>query len=405
MEGQGHHAVASSVVDLNPQHAVGDAARPGPDNAENTEEIAKKGTLLPRKSSSKPLGKAAPLIALSLLLLFSGTLYRVSSSWSSHRLSSQKLTFDREWTWPPIDNDSIQKYLDDLNTAAKKMKETWESSDFPVRQAFQEHFAPPPAGGQQLPEDPLRTIIDHVAKVQDCKVPPDSSVEARRFFVQHVQLLRSICRTVTLRLEELKLFVHLNQQFNVPIPVSVHEEPHEDDDDDSGYSASFGMRADDFLGYLELVGGEHTQPVDGTVAKELVFLLIIEYKHNLCNLMARYYFERVLQPFVEDDTFAAVAEYHVPYTGKPFQIGALAEAAAQIYPESSSTTNYASVRKVHQIADNWTNRRVMKAVEQQEEENADVFQRRLNTRKKLMRALINRGIAKDDLVITALFLL
>ncbi|CDJ32415.1 uncharacterized protein EMH_0012380 [Eimeria mitis] len=106
------------------------------------------------------------------------------------------------------------------------MKEAWESSKSPVQQAFQKHFTPSLEDAKEPPEDPLATISDHVAKMRECKIPSDSVVEARRDFALHLQLLRDICRTVTLRLEELKWLVYMNEEFDVPVPVPGHDEPY-----------------------------------------------------------------------------------------------------------------------------------------------------------------------------------
>ncbi|CDJ31781.1 LOW QUALITY PROTEIN: uncharacterized protein EMH_0069640 [Eimeria mitis] len=400
------------LEELNPHHGDVDAAQPGPDNARD--EVAKGGGVFSSLKSGQKVAPAKPLLAAFLLLLVSGVLFRASSRWSTQRLCSHKLNCresnsQEDWTPLYLDDGSIQKYLDDFNKAAEEMKDAWQSSKPPVRRAFQIHFTPSLNDAQVPSEDPLATINDHVSRMRECKIPSDSSVEARKDFAQHLHLLRSLCRAVTLRLEELKWLAHVSQEFGLPISFPGYDQPSRHPGlEDASDSFGFGMRAVDFLGSLELVGGERTQAVDGTVAKELIYHLLVDNKHNLYNLVARCYFEPFLQPFGGNDafhTYRSTASYQIPYTGKSFQTGALAHAAARIFRESDSTTNYANVRKLHRIADNWTPKRVLKAMRQQEKENAYNFQRQLNNKREQMRVLLREGMPNDDLVINALFLL
>ncbi|CDI73876.1 hypothetical protein, conserved [Eimeria praecox] len=330
----------------------------------------------------------------------------MSSRGAPHKLVSNELSHHEELT---LDDDSMKKYWDDFNAAADEMKAVWESSELPVRRAFLQYFTPSLGDAKQPPKDPLATINDNVAKMKGCKVPSDASVKERGDFAKHLQLLRSICCTVMHRVNELKWLIHVNQENGVPVPVPGYEQAYSYRGlEDISNSMVSKMRASDFLGSLELAGGEGTQEVDGIVGKDLIFLLSIENKHHLYNLVAQHYFERFLEPFGEGEAAhatRAINEYQIPYNGKVFRTGDLAHAAARILRESNKITNYAHIRKVYRMAENWTNRRVLKAAKQQAEENAHNFQQRLNDKREQMRALLKLGIPADDLVMSVLFLL
>ncbi|CDJ29891.1 uncharacterized protein EMH_0053420 [Eimeria mitis] len=302
------------------------------------------------------------------------------------------------------------KYMDDFNEAAEEI-EAHFSSELAVREAFQLHFTPSLEDGQSLLGDPLTVIKDHVAKMRECTVPPASSLQARLDFAQHLQLLRSICRTVALRFKDLELFNTLNQNLGVenPFLVSGSREDYSDNDNPINFQevTTRDWTASEFLEFFGLSGGGKRR-VNESLARKLKLLLDIEKRHNDTNLNARYHFTAFLQPFEGDGAFNsahAPAEHQIPYTGNQFRTGALAEAAAHIFRESDANTNYAFIRKLNRIADNWTNEAVAAAVKQQAKENADSVQTRLKTKRELMRGLLSQGIPVDDLVMTALFLL
>lgn len=404
MEGQRGDSGSSLLEDLDLKLGGVDATQPGPGNADDVDELTKKGgVFLSLNSSGKQVGAVKPLLAAFLLLLMSGALLLVSSRWRSHRLGlrSERIRLS-------LDDNCMHKHLDDLSLAAKGMNDTWESSALPVREAFIKHFTPSLEDDQEPPEDPLAIIRDHIAKMQECKIPSDSCPKARIDFAHHLQLLRSICRAVTLRLQELEWLAKLNREFDVPVPVPGYEKPYSHSDGKDNNSMGFGMRAVDFLASLEMVGGERTQPVDGTLARGLIFLLSVENKHDVYNLVVRYYFQYFLRAFGDVDALhptRPIAKYQIPYTGESFQTGALIKAAAHLFSESDNTSSYESVRKIHRIAENWTSTGVVRATENQRKGNADNFEKRLNMKREQMRALLKDGIPSDDLVIIALFLL
>ncbi|CDJ29892.1 uncharacterized protein EMH_0053430 [Eimeria mitis] len=304
----------------------------------------------------------------------------------------------------------MQKYMDDFNEAAEEMQAAFSSTSA-VLQNFQLHFTPSLEDDQSLLGDPLAVIKDHVAKMRECTVPPASSLQARLDFVQHLQLLRSICRTVALRLKDLELFNTVNQKLGVanPFLVSGGGEDYNNSDAPRNFQEVTGddWTASEFLEFFGLSRGGKRR-VNGTLARKLRWLLEIEKRFNDANLNARYHFMAFLQPFERDGAYNpahAPAEHQIPYTGKPFRTGALAEAAAHVFRESDATTNYAHIRKLNQIADNWTNEEVEAAAVQQEKENANNAQTRLKSKRELMLRLLSQGIPEDDLVMIALFLL
>ena len=388
----------SSLLELNPLEEGGSAAQPSPQDAGNGEKVATKGGVFPCwKSSGKGFGVAKPLLAAVLFfVLLLEVCYSVSPRFGPN-LKTHHL---------PLDDVSMQKYLNSLNTAAEAMEEAWESSGLPARQAFQKHFTPSLADGQLPPPDPLATIRAHVSRMRRCKVPPDSSVAARRDFARHLQLLRCICRTVTLRLEEFEWFLYITEDFDVPIPVPGHDEPlsYPDVEGLEG-KVEDGLSAAHFLKAVGLFGGESKQKVNEMLTDKLTFMLAIENKHTVYNLVARYYFESFLQPFEGDDATPPAANYKIPYTGEQFQTRALTRTAARIFSEFDNTTKYANVRRLYRIAENWTPKAVLAATKQQEEANANNFKKRLNAKRKQMLVLLREGIPYNDLVSVALFLL
>ncbi|CDJ58928.1 hypothetical protein EMWEY_00054370 [Eimeria maxima] len=416
----------------------------------------------------------------------------------------------------------------------------WKASEHSVRKAFQRHFTPSLNDGQALTEDPLATVNDHVAQVRECASPSDSSAKVQSDFLQHVQLLLSICRMVTLRLEQLKWDKTLSNKNSAPCSSSliheyphsnsdregafgINEEPHsnsdhdgafgiyssvkadnildtawvvgseqgqlvgeevdetpdaevplsspshEEPDSDLGLEDPFGIsssvKADDFLDAVRIVRSGRRESVDGEVADRkyhevqrsspvreeldsnsgldkygiysqvtsaefleffgifsseyrrkvpskqaegLLFQLHLDERRNTFNLDARYYFERFLQACEEDgpvDATPSTANHKIPYSGRPFRSGALAQAAAHIFRLSEGSTNYARIRKVHQIADNWTSEGVLEATKRQEEENAYSLKQRLQIKREQMRVMLKEGIQNGDLEVIALFLL
>ena len=376
------------------------AAQPGPDNGKSHKGFARRrGVFGSRKSSEKQVGTIRVLLVAILVLLLFDSRHSLSSMLRSYLRTPHLL----------LEDMSMQKYMDDFNEAADAMNKAWESSEQSVREAFQILFTPSLEDGQPLTEDPLAIINNHVAKMREFGALSESSVKQRRDSAQHLQLLRSICRTVTLRLEELKWFVYMNKEYDVPVPVPGHDEPYtypplevlEERVDD-------GLQAAHFLKSMGLSGGEGTQKVDEMLADKLIYLLSVENKHNVCNMVARYYFEHFLQPSGQEDTLKAIpstAKHQIPYSGEAFRTGSFARAAAQIFAESEDNTNYARIRKMHRIADNWTPKGVLEVTKQQEKENAYSFGSRLRRKRDELQAQPKEGISFDDLLIRALLLL
>ncbi|CDJ30934.1 uncharacterized protein EMH_0062560 [Eimeria mitis] len=385
-----------------PLEVAGEGTDPAPENADNSGIAATAGGASPswryRGNSSVKASQSLKASQLGLVDVSQSSLDEASQP-SLHETSQL-----------PLDDVSMQKYMNDLNEAAEEMQEAF-SSESSVLQNFQLHFSPSLEDGQSLPGYPLAFIRDHVAKMQECEIPSASSLQARLDFAQHLQLLRSICRTVALRFKELELFNTVDQDLGVanPFLVSDHGEDYSDSEApiDFRAMAKYDWEASTFLKSFGLFGGGRTR-VNGTLADKLRWILEIEKKFNDANLNARYYFMEFLQPFEGDGAFNpahAPAEHQIPYTGKTFRTGSLAQAAAQIFSESDTTTNYAYIRKLNRIADNWTNEDVAVSVKQQEKENVDSVQTRLKTKRELMRRLLSQGIPEDDLVMIALFLL
>ncbi|CDJ49923.1 hypothetical protein, conserved [Eimeria brunetti] len=391
------------VEELNPEH-VGDAA-PQADQelTDNPEEVARKSEPLPSwKKRGKSIGTAMAMLVAAALALVSGARYLASreSQSSLHTPQIPQLA---------LDNASMRKYLNDLDEAAEEMEDEWESASLKVRRAFQRHFTPSLWDDQKPISEPLAIILEHVDKMQKCKVPPQSSEKARRDFALHLQFLRSICRIVTLRLEELNWFVHMNNKYGLPVPVPGHDmpynypalrEPEPEESED-------GLVAADFMHSVGLFGGDTEQKVGENLAEALVYMLDIWNRSYIYNMMARYYFEPFLQHFAEDAVHASgsTSAYQIPYTGRAFRAGTFSQAAAYIFRQSDSTPSYEEVRKLHRIAENWTPQGVLDAAKRQEKLNTSSFPKRLNTRREQMRRLLKQGIPRDDLLICALFLL
>ncbi|CDJ60550.1 hypothetical protein EMWEY_00031780 [Eimeria maxima] len=574
---------------LRRQRGAGDAIPPDAQhNSENTSEtVAEDGTFALKKFMGKQVGVTKPLLAVFLLVLLSGFIFRVSTkrnspnlsspSLSPHRLSSQ----NKAASLSP-DDAIIRRYLDDLDKVKNGMEEAWDYLEQPAQEAFQKYFTPSHGEGQELTGGPLATISEHVAQMQECEFPSHSSAKVRKDFLQHVQLLLTICRMVTLRLEQLKWDPFSENKNRSPWSSFLPEEPdsnsdlegafgisssvkadvswdeawrvgseqgqlvggevdeapdievprsplaHEEPDSNSGLEDPFGisssmkaddflnavtmaedarrqsvdgeeperiyakvprsppvyedldsnsgledplgisssMKADDFLNAVRMVEDARRQSVDGEepegedvkvprsppvhedldsnsgpadtldnyslltsaqflesvgifggneiqkvpikLASRLNSALGIDESRNISNLDARYYFERFLQAFGEVDPASATppaAKHQIPYSGKPFRTGALAQAAAQIFRQSEGNINYAKVLKMHRIADNWTPEGVKEATEQQEEANKYNVEQRLLIKGEQMRVLRKKGIQNSDLEMIALFLL
>ncbi|CDJ60103.1 hypothetical protein, conserved, partial [Eimeria maxima] len=387
-----HGARPSLLEDVNPQHGRAEAAERGLHNgAKNKGYARKRGASASRKSNSRHIRAATMLAATFMVLLLLDARYSVSSRLRSY-LETPQL---------PTGDESVQKYMSDFTEAMEAMNEAWESSEKPVREAFERHFTPSLDDGQELTGNPLAIINNHVAMMRECEFPFDSSVNAQKDFLQHLQLLRSICRTVTLRLEELKWFVYMNKECDVPVPVPGHDGPYtytslevlEERVDD-------GLQAEHFLQSAGFVRRRETQKVDKNLTEKLIYLLSIENKHNVCNLVARYYFEHFLQPSGEDNAFNSTpptTKHQIPYSGEAFRTGSFARRRRVYKRESEINTNYATIRKMHRIADNWTTKGVLEAANEQEEENAYNFERRLLNKREQMRVLLKEGIPYDDL--------
>ncbi|CDJ32414.1 uncharacterized protein EMH_0012370 [Eimeria mitis] len=406
-----------------PLGVAGEGTDPAPDNADNSGIAATAGGASPswRYRGKRARATTAAIAAVAVIVVC-GVRYIMSGRFPSYVKASQLGLVDAaqpsvddasepsldDASQLPLDDVSMQKYMDDFNEAAEEMEKAFpkESS---VREAFQLHFTPSLEDCENLSRDPLAVIKDHVAKMRECEVPSASSPQARRDFAQHLQLLRSICRAATLRVNELMWFSAKDEQFGVALPFSRDGKPssHHSYIDRSEWGRK-GWYAAHLLMRWGLSGGYSKREVEGAFAHRLRLLLDIEERCNDANLNARYYFMEFLQPFEGDGAFnpaRAPAEHQIPYAGKPFRTAAFAQAAAQIFGESHGTTNYAFIRKLSRIADNWTKEQVVAAVKQQEKENADNAQERLKTKRELMRRLLSQGIQEDDLVMIALFLL
>ncbi|CDJ32413.1 uncharacterized protein EMH_0012350 [Eimeria mitis] len=392
-----------------PLEVSGQGTDPSPDNADNS-GIAEKagGTSLSKWYRGTWARVTTAAIAAAAVIVVCGARYIMSGRFPSYLKISQLRVDDASRL--PLDDASMQKYMRDFNEAAAEM-EAALSSGSAMRQAFELHFTPSLEDGQSLPGDPLEIIRDHVAKMRECDVPSASSPQARRDFAQHLQLLRSICRTVALRHNDLKLLDTLYQGLGVPYPLPVpgRAEGYSDSDAPIDFEevSEYDRAASAFLKSFGLFGGD-TRRANRELAQKLRLLLEIEKRYNDANLRARYYFMEFLQPFEGDSAINpahARAEHQIPYTGKSFRTRAFAQAAAQIFRESDASTRYAFIRKLNRIADNWTNEEVVAAAKQQAKENVDSVHTRLKTKRELMRRLLSQGIPEDDLVMIALFLL
>ncbi|CDJ30744.1 uncharacterized protein EMH_0061050 [Eimeria mitis] len=414
-----------------PLEVAGEGTDPAPDNADNSGIAATAGGASPswRYRGKRARATTAAIAAVAVIVVC-GVRYIMSGRSPSYVKASQLGLVDAsqpsvgdvsepslddvsepsldDASQLPLDDASMQKYMNDFNEAAEEMEKAFPKKSS-VRKAFQLNFTPSLEDGENLLKNPLAIIKDHVAKMRECKVPSASSPQARRDFAQHLQLLRSICRATTLRVNELTSFSVENKQFRVALPFFRDGEPssHHAHKDLAEWGG-MGWDAAHFLRSWGLSAGYSDRQVPGAFAFMLRWLLEIEKRYNDANLNARYYFMEFLQPFEGDGTLNpahAPAEHKIPYTGKPFRTSALADAAAHVFRESDATTNYAFVRKLNRIADNWSNEGVAAAVKQQEKENVDNAQERLETKRELMRRLLSEGIPEDDLVIIALFLL
>ncbi|CDJ29890.1 uncharacterized protein EMH_0053410 [Eimeria mitis] len=385
---------------LNPQEMEGAAVQLSPEDANNNAEVAKEGGVFHSWRFRGKWHQANKVMIVAVaVMLASGARYIMSRKAQSYLKRSEL----------PLDDVSVEKYMEDLDKALWEMESAWENAEFSVQQAFQIHFTPSLEDGQELLEDPLATIKDHVDKIQECEISSVSSMEARRGFAQHLQLLLSICRTVTLRLDELESYVSANKIFDVPVPVPDHGEPSSDPAPEEHQGmAERDWTASDFLVSFGLFGGDSERTVDKHLCNKLASALEIEKKFNDSNSKARHYFIPSLEPFGGDGALNpahAPAEHQIPYTKRPFRTGALAQAAAHIFRESDATMYNAYIQKLSRIANNWTDKGVLLAAEQQEKENANKIQNRLKTKREQMRLLLKKGIPKDDLVMSALFLL
>ncbi|CDJ60549.1 hypothetical protein EMWEY_00031770 [Eimeria maxima] len=416
----------------------------------------------PWRSSEQPV-QEAPSSNDGEALTEDQLLTNVSSPMqSSHSESTQ---VSRSGGDPLSDDDhTIREYLEELKDAEEKMNNAWKSSEGSVKDGFQNHFTPSSDIGQALTEDPLATIKDHVAKMRTCEFPSVSSPKLRSDFLHHVQLLLSICRMATLRLEHLKWHESVKNDVEAPSSSPAREKPgsnsgpedtssnssptnadgvsdgkgivgseqgssvdgraaenndleekrgfpvHEEPGTNPGRkeSSSKSVTPDDLLAALGMVGTELGQPLESEVAHKLLFQLALEEKRNDCNLEARHYFELFLQPSGEEDACSAIpptAEHEIPYSGKPFRTGTIAQAAAQLFGHSEDTTNYAKIRRMHSIVRKWTNDGVKEVTKQQKDRNADKLRQRQLLKKEQMRMLLEQGIQMSDLEMTALFLL
>ncbi|CDJ27885.1 uncharacterized protein EMH_0035770 [Eimeria mitis] len=392
-----------------PLEVAGEGTDPAPENANNSGIAATAGGASPswRYRGKRARATTAAIAAVAVIVVC-GFRYIMSGRFPSYLKISQLRVDDASRL--PLDDASMQKYINDFNEAAAEMEEAL-SSGAATRQGFQRHFTPSLEDGQSLPRDPLEIIRDHVAKMRECDVPSASSPQARRDFAQHLQLLRSICRTAALRLHDLELF---NTTYKVlgapnPLPIPGLDEDYSDTDAPIDFEevSEYDWTASTFLKCFGLFGAD-ARRVNRTLAKKLRLSLDMEKTLNDANLRARYYFMEFLQPFEGDGAINpahAPAEHQIPYTGKLFRTGAFAQAAAQICRESDANTSYAFIRKLNRIADNWTNEEVAAAAKQQAKGNADNAQDRLKTKRELMRRLLSQGIPEDDLVMIALFLL
>ncbi|CDJ29966.1 LOW QUALITY PROTEIN: uncharacterized protein EMH_0005190 [Eimeria mitis] len=339
---------------LDRYQAAGEAAQPVTENADSSDELAKEGAAYNSwRHLRKRVGPTKAVIVAVVVILVSGARYFMSKRSRPSMQAPQSLAPHLQQTKQLLlDEVSVRKYVDEFNAAADAMKQAWGSSE--------------PPDGQELLGDPLDTISSHVAKMRECKVPPESSVKARRGFVQHVQVLQSICSAVTLRLEELKWYMDMNKDFGMPVPVPGHDQPvsypslKELEEMREG-----GLTANEFLHSLGLFGGGSAQSVDAGLVAKLVWLLDIGSTAHEGNLLARHYLERLVQPLGDDTSRAAHAtaarsttEYQIPYTGRPFGTAAFAQAVARIYGESHGTLNYADERYLRGIVENWTTNRM-----------------------------------------------
>ncbi|CDJ49924.1 hypothetical protein EBH_0072680 [Eimeria brunetti] len=378
--------------ELNEQLGARDGARLDlQDAADNIEEISSGPFLSWRQRGRRTRSAKAAVIAV-LVVLVSGARYIMSKKSQAQQTSPTPQT--PQLSQLPLDDGSMHQYLYEFNRAADEMHDAWEASEIPVQQAFQEFFTPSLEDGQELFQGPLTPIFEHVEKMRECEVPPESDVEARGEFAQHLQLLRNVCRVATLRLKEMEFAVNVNKHMMEPAPA--HEKFQNNEDVPATY----------FPRPSEVFGSGSMDNVDKKIADNLMLLMAAEDKHDAYNFVARNYFDGFLKPVGEDDAFdpaRSAARYQVPYSGKPFLSGAFAEAAEHVFRDS--TPIYWDPRQFHRDGAKWTNEEVLEATKRQQEGISKNFERRLSSKREQMRALLQEGVPQDDLLISALFLL
>ncbi|CDI73879.1 hypothetical protein, conserved [Eimeria praecox] len=382
---------------------AGEATQPGQEGADNADKVVgEDGISFQLKYRGKNVGLTKPLIIAIALIVVSGARYIMSKGSRPRAQSSQGLPL-------PVDDVSMQQYLNEFDEAAEDMKVAWRSSDVAVRKAFQLHFSPSLEDGKAPSAAPLATIIGHVDKTRKWEVPPHSSVEQRRDFAEHLHLLRNICRAVTLRLKELNWLALVSERADVPVPVPGLDEPYMYPDiDELEDDAESRSTAAEFLVSAGMFGSGSRQSVHAALADGMTHLLSIEKNHQSYNWVVRYFFERFLEPFGGANnlhTARPTVKYQIPYSGRAFRTGALSHAAEHIHRETDSHTSYTHIRKINLLLDNWTNTGVMEAMKQQEKENAHNFQKKLECKREQMKVLLRQGITRDDLEMSVLFLL
>ena len=157
-----------------------------------------------------------------------------------------------------------------------------------------------------------------------------------------------------------------------------------------------------------MYGSALATPVDKESAGKLMFQFFLQKGGHSCNLEARYYFERSLQPSGEGDAVnstPSTAKHQIPYSGEPFRTGVLAKAAAQVFRQFDGSMKYATIRTMHRIADNWTPEGVVEATKNMEKETSYNFKQRLFIKREQMHVLLAEGIQHGDLEVNTLFLL
>ena len=451
MEVQGEDAGRTWLDWWRPKQEAGDEVDPASQQkTENTDgTVPEDGALGLRKLNGKYVGGTMPLLAVISLILLSGVIFRLSTkrdspilsppelrspqlsspelsspqlnppelssptssspTASSPTSSSPTLSSNNEWTPLPVSDDTIRRYMDDLKDAEVTMNKAWGSLGQSLKEDFQKHFMPSSKDGQTPTENPLAVITEHVVKMQKCEFPSDSSAKVQNDFLQHVRLLVTICRMATLRLDELDWLLPWKTETEAPVDFPDNEEADSNSGLGSNSENSSLVGPGELLRMQGLFGIEWKQEgVHAKAASRLSHLFVLREKRNVSNLEAQYYFERFLQRPNGDDTFnvtRSTVEHEIPYTGKPFRTGALAQAAAQLFPCSEGTTYYPKIEKMHRIAENWTHKEVLRVMKQQKEESANNLKKRLQMKRQNMHEMLKKGIQNNDLEIIALFLL